>query len=106
MSDCIFCNIIAGDIPSKKVMEDEYVIVIHDIHPEAPVHLLVISKEHHTDITDMGDTLYEHYMNSVRSVIKTQAIKQFRIVHNGKGAQFIPHAHVHVMGSVDVDRKL
>ncbi len=87
-------------------MEDEYVLVIHDIHPEAPVHLLVISKEHHTDITDMGDKLYTDYMNSVRNVIKTQQIKQFRIVHNGKGAQFIPHAHVHVMGSIDVDRKL
>ncbi len=104
--DCIFCKIIAGEIPSKKVMEDDCVIVIHDIHPEAPIHLLVISKEHHTDITDMGDTLYETYMNSVRNVIKSQQIKQFRIVHNGKGAQFIPHAHVHVMGSIDVDRKL
>jgi len=104
--DCIFCKIIAGEIPSKKVMEDDHVIVIHDIHPEAPVHLLVISKEHHTDITDMGDKLYENYMNSVRNVIKLQQIKQFRIVHNGKGAQFIPHAHVHVMGSIDVDRKL
>ena len=81
-------------------------IVIHDIHPEAPVHLLVISKEHHTYINDMGDKLYENYMNSVRNVIKLQQIKQFRIVHNGKGAQFIPHAHVHVMGSIDVDRKL
>lgn len=104
--NCIFCQIIEGKIPSKKVMEDDRVLVIHDIHPEAPVHLLVISKEHYTDITDMGDQLFSDYMNSVRNVIKTQQIKQFRIVHNGKGAQFIPHAHVHVMGSVDVDRKL
>ncbi len=87
-------------------MEDDTVIVIHDIHPAAPVHLLVISKEHHTDITDMGDKLYASYMDSVRNVLKTQNIKQFRIVHNGKGAQFVPHAHVHIMGSIDVDRSL
>lgn len=106
MPDCIFCKIVAGEIPSKKVMEDDHTIVIQDINPAAPVHVLVISKEHYTDITDMGDTVYIQYMNSVRNVIKTQKIRQFRIVHNGKGAQFIAHAHTHVMGSVDVDRKL
>lgn len=87
-------------------MEDDRVIVIHDIHPVAPIHLLVISKEHFTDITDMDDIVYTEYMKSVRRVIHTQKVKQFRIVHNGKGAQFVPHAHVHIMGSISADRNL
>ncbi len=104
--NCIFCQIIEGKIHSTKVVDNDHVIVIEDIHPEAPVHLLVISKKHHTDITDMPDGEYQTYMIQVRNVIKDQAIKQFRIVHNGKGAQFVPHAHVHIMGSIAADRKL
>jgi histidine triad (HIT) family protein len=106
MSDCIFCQIIAGTIPSKKVMEDDDVVVIHDINPAAPIHLLVLSKQHFTDITDMPEEIYIAYMEKVRNVIAQEKVTQFRLVHNGKGAQFVPHAHIHIMGSIAADRKL
>jgi histidine triad (HIT) family protein len=106
MTDCIFCKIIARDIPSKPVYEDDKVIVINDIHPAAPVHLLVIPKMHCVDITDMSESEYVLYMKKVRDIIKLAKVKKFRIVHNGAGAQYIPHAHVHIMGSIEADRKL
>ncbi len=106
MSDCIFCQIISGTIPSKKAYENDDVLVIHDIHPAAPVHLLVLSKRHYTDITEMPGDVYATYMSRVREVIKAQGVTQFRIVHNGKGAQFVPHAHVHILGKVSADRSV
>jgi len=103
---CLFCKIILGEIPSKKVFENDEVIVIQDIHPQAPVHLLVIPKTHSVDIQDMEESVYLSYMKQVRDVIKKEHVSKFRIVHNGKGAQFVPHAHVHIMGSIDADRNL
>lgn len=106
MSDCLFCKIIAGEIPSTKVFENEDVIVIYDIHPQAPVHLLVIPKIHSVDIEDMDEAHFVSFMKQVRAVIKMQGVTRFRLVHNGKGAQFVPHTHVHIMGSIDADRNL
>lgn len=106
MSDCIFCNIVSGKIPTKKIFENEKIIVIHDIHPQAPVHLLVIPKVHTVDIEEMKEPDFVSYMKQVRDVITRERISRFRIVHNGKGAQFVPHTHIHVMGSIDADRNL
>ena len=106
MDKCIFCQIIKGQIPSKPVYQDDAVIVIHDIHPQAPVHLLVIPKQHVTDIMEMTIDEYVSFMKSVREVIQREHVKQFRLVHNGKGAQFVPHAHVHIMGQIAADRNL
>ena len=106
MADCIFCRIINGEIPSKPVYQDESIIVINDIHPQAPVHMLVIPKKHVSDIMDMSGTEFARFMESVRKVIKREKVKQFRLVHNGRGAQFVPHAHVHIMGQIAADRNL
>lgn len=106
MSDCIFCKIISGEIPSTPVYQNDSVIVINDIHPQAPVHLLVIPKKHTIDITDMDFADYQSYMNEVRGTIIREHVTKFRIVHNGKGAQYVPHAHTHIMGSIDASRNL
>jgi histidine triad (HIT) family protein len=106
MSECIFCNIVNGKIPSKPVYQDDHCIVIHDLHPQAPVHLLVIPKKHVVDIMDMTKDEYYRFMQTIRDVITRQGVRKFRLVHNGKGAQFIPHAHVHIMGQISADRNL
>ena len=106
MEECIFCKIIRGEIPSTPVYENDEIIVINDIHPQAPVHVLVIPKVHVIDIEDMTESTFVSFMKQVRDVLKRQKIQRFRIVHNGKGAQFVPHAHVHVMGSIDANRNL
>jgi histidine triad (HIT) family protein len=106
MSDCIFCKIITGEIPAEFVYQDDTVIVVNDLHPQAPVHMLVIPKKHVIDIMDMSRGEYATFMQSIRDVIAAKRVKKFRLVHNGKGAQFIPHAHVHIMGQISADRTL
>lgn len=106
MSDCIFCQIIAGTIPSNFVYQDEEFIVIPDIHPAAPVHLLVIPKKHVQDIMEADDAMVAQLMKVVKTMIREQNIKDFRLVHNGEGAAAIAHLHVHVMGAVDKNRNL
>ncbi len=104
MSDCIFCKIIAGEIPSKKVYEDDRVIAIHDINPAAPVHILVMPKEH---IASMEDVLDEHLplLGHIHGVIRNVARelkldKGYRIVNNcgEQGGQEVPHIHFHLLG--------
>ena len=56
MNDCVFCKIIAGDIPSVKLYEDEDMVIVKDIAPQAPIHLLLLPKEHYANIIEMSDT--------------------------------------------------
>ena len=105
MTDCIFCNIIVKNIPSDMVFEDDKVIVIKDILPKAPVHLLVVSKEH---IDSVADTKPEHepLLGHMIGVAKQEAAKQgiaqngYKLIFNvGKhGGQIVRHIHLHVLG--------
>lgn len=104
--DCIFCKITRGEIPAKPVYQNNEILVINDIHPQAPVHMLVIPKKHVIDIMDMDKNEYERFMQAIRDVIKRESVQKFRLVHNGKGAQVVPHAHVHIMGQISADRNL
>jgi histidine triad (HIT) family protein len=104
-ADCIFCKIVAGQIPSTKVYEDEQVLAFVDIHPLAPVHVLVIPKKHVADTNDlsMADAaLLGHLFGAVREVAKTKGLREtgYRVSTNtGKDAgQLVPHLHFHVMG--------
>lgn len=103
---CIFCEIINGTIPSSKEYEDESVIVIKDIHPQAPVHLLVIPKRHIQEFTDMPEELLTHVLTTAKQTIKDHAITQYRLVNNGKGAAMVDHFHLHILGSIDKSRTL
>lgn len=106
--DCIFCKIIAGQIPSRKIHEDEDIFVFHDIHPWAPVHFLMVPRLH---IPSMAQLTHEHerLMGRLMLLAPRLAMEQgcnpypeggFRMVCNtgAEGAQEVHHLHVHIMG--------
>ncbi|MFT3664413.1 histidine triad nucleotide-binding protein [Piscinibacter sp.] len=102
--NCIFCKIVAGQIPSRKVYEDDELLVFHDIAPWAPVHLLVIPKQH---IATMYDTGPQHAALLGRMTALAPRLMRdlgvangFRIVVNTgpDGGQEVQHVHMHVMG--------
>lgn len=104
MSDCLFCKIVAGEIPSTKVYEDETVFAFRDIAPQAPTHVLVIPKEHIKDaseITPENSALVAHCLEVAAMIAKQENLTGgFRIVSNcGVDAgQTVNHLHFHVLG--------
>ena len=104
LSDCIFCRIINKELPSQVVVENELALVIKDIKPEAPVHLLVIPKTHVNNICDPR-LLESGILNALYSAIQETALKLnikedgFRVVSNiGRHAgETVPHFHIHIL---------
>ena len=103
-SNCIFCKIVAGQIPSRKAYEDGDLLAFHDIAPWAPVHLLVIPKTHIAglyDVTDAEAPLLGRIMVLAPRLMRENGVTNgFRtLVNTGEdGRQEVPHLHVHVMG--------
>lgn len=106
MDSCIFCDVIAGKLPSTKLYEDDSVVVIKDIHPQAPVHWLVVSKGHIPELLEVPSDLAGVMMAIVNKVVREQGIEKYRIVINGKGAALVDHLHIHVLGKIDKFRAL
>ena len=112
MNDCIFCKIIKGEIPSAKVYEDEDMVIIKDISPQAPVHLLLLPKEHYANIIEMSDA---QAATLARCLKKLSAMTAelgleggFRLVSN-KGAdacQSVGHLHIHILGGGQLADKM
>ena len=107
MSDCIFCKIIAGDIPSGKVFEDDDVFVFHDIHPFARVHVLIIPKAHIASLADCG-VEHEKILGKMLALAPKLAREQgldagFKtLINTGRGGgQEVFHIHIHVFGGGD-----
>lgn len=103
--DCIFCKIANGEIPSKKIYEDEKVIAFHDISPEAPIHFLVIPKEHiqsANEINEENVNIISHIFLVINKLVRELNIEKtgYRVVNNcGKdGGQSVNHIHFHVLG--------
>ncbi len=108
MSDCIFCKIAAGEIPSSKVYEDDYVVAFDDLNPMMPVHTLIIPKEHHANIgDDIPDELMGKLFNTVKRVAELKGIAEsgYRVlVNTGSDAQqSVFHVHVHVLGGAPMN---
>ena len=109
MTDCLFCKIIAGEIPSKKVYEDESVFAFYDINPQAPVHILVIPKEHiqsAAQITQENSAVVSHIFEVIAKIAKEQNLGNgFRVVTNcGEHAgQTVGHLHFHILGGKQLD---
>lgn len=108
MNDCLFCRIIRGEIPAKKIYEDDHVLAFHDINPVAPVHFLVIPKLHIASMAALGEEHVE-VMGKVMTVAARLAAEQgcvdgFRtIINTGRvGRQEVYHLHVHVLGGTEV----
>ena len=102
--DCIFCKIVRGEIPSRKVYEDDDMLAFHDINPSAPVHFMVVPKIHVDNLYD-ADLKYQALLGKMLGTIGQMAREQglidgFRVViNNGRvGRQEVYHLHVHVMG--------
>lgn len=104
MSDCLFCRIAAGEIPSTKVYEDETVLAFRDINPQAPTHVLVIPKEHIPDASHIGPenaALVAHCLEVVAEVARQEGLTGgFRVVSNcgSDAGQTVNHLHFHVLG--------
>lgn len=102
--DCIFCKIIAGDIPSTKVYEDDLVYAFRDINPQAPTHILVIPKAHISgvsDITAENSAVVAHIFEVIPQIAKAEGLTGgYRVVSNcGKDAgQTVFHLHFHILG--------
>ena len=102
--DCIFCKIASGEIPSNKVYEDEKVVAFYDLAPQAPVHFLVIPKEHikcADEINENNSEIIAHIFEVIAKVAKELKLENgYRIVNNcgEDGGQTVSHLHFHVLG--------
>jgi histidine triad (HIT) family protein len=102
--DCIFCRIVRGEIPSRKVYEDAEIFAFHDIHPSAPVHFMIVPKVHVDNLYE-ADMKYQSVLGRILGMSGQLASEQgatdgFRVViNNGRvGRQEVYHLHVHVLG--------
>ena len=110
---CIFCDIVEGKIPSTKVYEDEYVIAIRDLNPQAPVHDLVIPRKHFDNIVDMAQnddgTYAAAVFDAIAEVAKAEGTDTgFRVINNcgADAGQSVMHVHFHVLGGRQFEEKI
>ncbi|GAA1487618.1 histidine triad nucleotide-binding protein [Brachybacterium sacelli] len=99
--DCVFCKILAGEIPSDRVYEDETVIAFKDLSPKAPVHVLVVPREHRRDVRELAEQpeLLAHVATVAGDIASHQGSGDFRLLFNtGPSAgQTVFHVHAHVL---------
>lgn len=102
--DCLFCSIIKGDIPSKKVYEDELCYAFYDINPQAPVHFLVVPKQHISSadaVTEENSNYVSHIFEVIPKIAKDVGLLGgYRVITNvgEDGCQSVKHLHFHVVG--------
>lgn len=104
--DCIFCKIIAGEIPSKKIFEDELVVAFPDINPVAKVHILIIPKKHIGSVLDVenddGKEIVAMY-KAAKKIIGDMKLDAFRLSFNGGKFQHVPHLHMHLLAGSKIE---
>ena len=111
-NDCLFCAIIAGEIPSKKVYEDEQCYAFYDIEPQAPTHFLVVPKEHIccTDAVDESNSRYvAKCFEAVAKIARAEGLENgYRVINNcgADGGQTVMHLHFHILGGVKLGEKM
>ena len=104
MSDCIFCKIVSGEIPSKKVYEDEKILAFYDLSPQAPVHVLVIPKEHiccADALNEDNAAVVGYIFSKIGAIAASLGLENgYRVVNNCKedGGQTVFHLHFHLLG--------
>lgn len=106
MQDCIFCKIVAGEIPSDKVYEDDKIIAFSDIAPVAPVHILIIPKKHTENIVTAEKELVAYMIKKVGEIAGKMGLEKdgFRLVTNKglKAGQTVNHLHFHLIGGKEL----
>lgn len=112
MDNCLFCKIIAGEIPSSKVYEDEHVYAFRDINPQAPVHILVVPKEHIccADAIDGTNSMAAaKCFEAIAKIAKAEGLENgYRVINNcgADGGQTVMHLHFHILGGVKLSEKM
>ena len=107
MSDCLFCKIAAGEIPSNKVYEDDLCFAFYDIAPQAPVHFLVIPKAHIASVSEVNSensATVAHIFEVISKLAKDLKLDSYRVVSNigEQAGQSVFHLHFHVLGGRDM----
>lgn len=108
---CLFCEIIAGNIPSTKVYEDDMILAFKDINPVAPVHIIVIPKEHMdcaNAVTAENSKYIARIFEKIPEIAKSQGIESYRIINNcgSEAGQTVMHLHFHLIGGVKMGEKI
>lgn len=100
-TDCLFCKIVAGDLPATRVYEDEHTVAFEDLNPQAPTHVLVVPRSHYVDIADLGrdPAAAGGLVAGIRGVADRLRLEHFRTVFNtgSEVGQSVFHAHAHVL---------
>lgn len=110
--DCLFCKIVNGDIPSNKVYEDDKMLAFHDISPMAPVHVVMIPKEHiccADELNEENSQVVAHIFSKIPQIAKSLNLENgYRIVNNCKedGGQTVFHLHFHLLGGTKLNTQL
>ena len=108
---CLFCEIIAGNIPSTKVYEDDMILAFKDINPVAPVHTIIVPKVHieSANGVDIQNSKYvAHIFEKIPEIAKSQGIESYRIINNcgDDAGQTVKHLHFHLIGGVNMGEKI
>ena len=110
MKDCLFCKIIAGEIPGNVVYENDKVFCFRDINPQAPVHVLIVPKKHLDNILQCDAETAQALTDAIRVVAKQEGVAEsgFRVLSNcGRdGAQSVNHLHVHLLGGAKLPERM
>ena len=110
MSDCLFCRIIAGEIPCSKVYENDEVFAFRDINPQAPVHVLIVPKVHVDNVLHCDGKTAAALTAAIRAIAEQEGVAEsgFRVISNcGRdGAQSVNHLHVHLLGGKALPEKM
>jgi len=105
MTECLFCRIIEGEVPSRKVYEDDFVVAFRDIDPQAPTHIVIVPRKHVaslSELTKADEHIIGHLIRTATEIAELQSIaaEGYRLVANcGPGAgQSVDHVHFHLLG--------
>ncbi len=110
--DCLFCKIVAGDIPSSKVYEDDYAYAFRDINPQAPVHILIVPKEHIPSvdgITEENSTVIAKIFEAIPKIASQEKLGGgYRVISNcgDHACQSVKHLHFHIVGGAQLSEQM
>lgn len=108
--DCLFCKIIAGEIPGTKVYADDKVFAFRDINPQAPVHVLLVPRKHMRNILECDAETAQALVRAIGEVARLEGLEEngFRVVSNcGRhGCQSVEHLHIHLLGGDQLSERM
>ncbi|MBO5281492.1 MAG: histidine triad nucleotide-binding protein [Clostridia bacterium] len=110
--DCLFCKIVAGDIPSSKVYEDEYAYAFRDINPQAPVHILIVPKEHIPSVDGIDSSnsaVVAKIFEAIPKIAAQEALGGgYRVISNcgDNACQSVKHLHFHIVGGAQLSEQM